>query len=70
MSKADEMFGKLGYEKIIKNKNIKYEYKRNPFKTFEFLMDKQEIELNNVNLLTKKRLQAINEKVKELGWNE
>lgn len=70
MSKADEMFEELGYEKIIKNKNIKYEHNRNPFRTFEFLMDKQEIELNNVNLITLKRLKAINEKCKELGWIE
>lgn len=67
---ADKMFGELGYEKRIKEKNIEYEHKRNPFKTFKFLIDKQEIELNNINILTKKRLQAINEKVKELGWNE
>lgn len=70
MSKADEMFEKLGYEKIIENENIKYEHKRNPFRTFEFLMDKQEIELNNINILTTRRLKAINEKCQELGWGE
>lgn len=70
MSKADEMFKKLGYEKEDENGNIIYIHERNPFKTLRFLTDKQEIELNNVNLLTKRRLQAINEKVKELGWLE
>lgn len=69
MSKADKMFEELGYEKENKNGNIIYTHKRNPFRTFEFLINKQEIELNNVNLITKKRLQAINEKVKELKWN-
>ena len=68
MSKADEIFEKLGYEKEDKNGNIVYTHKRNPFRTFTFLIDKQEIELNNINLITKKRLHAINEKVKELGW--
>lgn len=65
MSKADEMFNQLGYDKE-ENANIVYTHKRNVFKTFTFLTDKQEIELNNVYLLTKRRLQAINEKVKEL----
>lgn len=49
---------------------ILYTHERNPFKTLCFLTDKQEIKINNVNLLTKRRLQAINEKVKELGWNK
>lgn len=68
MSKSDEMFEELGYEKEDKNGNIIYTHKRNSFKTFTFLIDKQEIELNNVNLLTKKRLQAIYQKCREWGW--
>lgn len=72
---ADEMFEELGYkkedEKEIASKykgNIVYRHKRNPFREFIFLIDKKEVELNSINLLTLKRLQAINKKVEELEW--
>ncbi len=72
---ADEMFEELGYEKVEEKEitskhkgNIVYRHKRNPFKEFIFLIDKKEVELNSIDLLTLKRLQAINKKVEELRW--
>lgn len=65
MSKADEIFDKLGYEKKHDNKRrITYKnrlgkiefYQKNKWIYISFNLDMQE-------------LQAINEKVKELGWN-
>lgn len=84
MSKADEMFEKLGYEKRkYSNGDIfyfQYNGSREKF-GFEFCKDKynkneSEIypvcygENDEAITITMKELQAINEKVKELGWNE
>lgn len=74
MSKADEMFEKLGYKKIIEN-NVRIDYE-NEGQFFEKeivfgLIDNIVcIELGtgesaNINM---QELQAINEKCKELGW--
>lgn len=69
MSKADEMFKEIKFIKIKDDDNfIKYQHIINPFKTITFIKDRQHIKLNSLELLGKNRLQAINEKVKELGW--
>ena len=84
MSKADEMFEELGYEKIVEHKFkepddyddgvtelILY---RDEVKglEIEFWNDRTISKTSNydVSYLTIQELQAINEKVKELGWNE
>lgn len=70
---ADEMFEKLGYTKadtefaknIYRNKDKSHIYFRNNDKTIDLAGR------NNTNkILTLKQLQAINKKVKELGWYE
>lgn len=79
MSKADEMFEKLGYEKKEYNKEIIFYFQRNGFKEeygFEFNNIDREIypvcygKNDEAIYITIQELQAINEKVKELGWNE
>lgn len=71
--KADEMFKKLEY--VIK-KN-----KRNSIVYINHFLEKIEFDLDNKGIICEtqtgaslpiniKELQAINEKVKELGWNE
>lgn len=75
MSKADEMFQELGYEKEERYSNsIEYIGEDEDSITFingyEFDDDKC-IRINKSNeYITTQELQAINEKVKELGWNE
>jgi len=73
MSKADEMFEKLGYEKTrdgvdcwcnYENKIHKIYFEKNEHAIF--FEDKKD----KLVLINKEVLQAINEKVKELGWNE
>ena len=66
MSKVDEMFKELGYEKRVENDNIIYTHNRNRYKEFVFLTKNKDVELLNINLLSTRKLQAINEKVKEL----
>lgn len=69
MSKADRMFKKLGYEKDISQWGISY--KNEDDKIIKFNNDKT---ISCVNFydgfesITMQELQAINEKVKELGW--
>lgn len=72
MSKADKMFEKLGYKK--KDTYWK-EDKQIPF--IEYSTDEISIEFSIgtkhimiTNLINMQELQAINEKVKELGWDE
>lgn len=84
MSKADEMFEKLGYvKKEYSNGDIFY-YQKNGLKEkfgFEFIADKYNNSENEIYpvcygkndeaiTITMQELQAINEKVKELGWEE
>ena len=84
MSKADEIFKELGYEKIVEH-NFKEpdDYDdgvtelilyRDEVKGFEieFWNDRTISKTSNydVSYITMQELQAINEKVKELGWNE
>jgi hypothetical protein len=84
MSKADEMFEKLEYKKQwVEDENEMELYKKEYFdKDFiEIVFDKTHYLLNirteNISqyktitsILNIKELQAINEKMKELGWNE
>ena len=79
MSKADEMFDELGYfKKIIpksytNNKEIRYSKHINKcLITFdlEFKQVLCEYMDGSSSSITMQELQAINEKVKELGWNE
>ena len=76
MSKADEMFEKLGYKKYI-SENIIFYYQLNGASEkygIEFDLDNKEItplckSKDNIAIyITMQELQAINEKVKELGW--
>lgn len=73
MSKADEMFEKLGYEKICEEHKITY---KNGAKTFDFFyasikrISVYETDTEYAGLITPKELQAINEKCKELEWLE
>lgn len=75
MSKADEMFEKLGYEKeVIRNGVEFYKESVTDEKEIDFIIDvetkQKEIWINDFNIVTMQELRAINEKVKELGWNE
>ena len=72
MSKADEMFEKLGYRDVTigtisrclyANGDKRISFNRNrTFEVYDFYDESREIDMQE--------LQAINEKVKELGWNE
>jgi hypothetical protein len=71
MSKADEMFKKLGYdEKIETEKKIKYQDSGNEDLNIIFLKDYKVITgcPTYDYFLNMEILQTINEKVKELGW--
>ena len=73
MSKADEMFENLGYEKaeidiFIQFNKIKEQISIN-FNTKEKTISKTEGYRDSIPI-TYEELQAINKKVKELGWNE
>lgn len=84
MSKADKMFEKLGYVKQwVQDEREMELYKKEYFDRdfIEIVFDKTHNLLNirteNVSqyrtitsILNMQELQAINEKVKELGWNE
>ena len=72
MSKADEMFEELGY-KVIKNK-YQITYVDN-ISSIQFLLQYKKIEYHFLRGTTYRvqnmqELQAINEKVKELGWDK
>lgn len=78
MSKADEMFKELGYEKIeykssIDNSIIEYvkNFDLKADRIIAFYLDKTIAvfeELANKDFFTMQELQAINLKCKELGW--
>lgn len=77
MSKADEMFEKLGYEIIPKRPNQFYDikYYKNDDNVYYFYFDRKTVTKSGeydsmCDNITMQELQAINEKVKELGWNE
>lgn len=75
MSKADEMFEKLGFEKhedyitgigCFYNKEVShYIYKQYPKIIFHYKIKKVTIQNDFLDM---QELQAINEKCKELGW--
>lgn len=67
MSKADKMFEELGYEKIEFLGDIYYE--KNAIQVI-FDFRKKKIIIHGKNILEPELIQAINEKVKELWWNE
>ena len=74
MSKADEMFEKLGYKKsYIQLRDIKY-YKDDD-NVIYFRVNKKTFNKSGeydgmCDYITMQELQAINKKVKELDWNE
>lgn len=73
MSKADEMFRDLGYGMEEVGNGFEY-YTDNVVdnKEIDFIENvdtkEKEIWINDFNVVTMQELQAINEKVKELGW--
>jgi len=78
MSKADKMFEDLGYEKYEVNVNEYFEYTNKNEDVKIILMKGSILIKTNSRLLVDakptvvyaKEIQAINEKVKELGWEE
>lgn len=68
MSKADEMFENLGYEKLQDNKNITEYIDKDINNKVVFYKNLKEVaKLYNFGI-TMQELQAINEKVKEMQW--
>ena len=67
MSKADEMFEELGYKKVELLGDIIFE--KNEIQII-FDFTKKKIVIHCKNVLEPELIQAINEKVKELGRNE
>lgn len=76
MSKADEMFKELGYKRLSKkyNKNMILYENENMLKDYKiiiyFSLTDKKIQFSPYYRYSMQELQAINEKVKELGWNE
>lgn len=71
-SLADKMFEKLGYSKYLKGKNRGY-YRKEDCYINLYLDEKRFTKLNfydGFESITMQELQAINEKVKEVGWIE
>lgn len=69
MSKADDMFNKLDYQVEEGKRNI-FVYTPDDYQSkFVFHKESQSSTIYKM-LVNKKELQAINEKVKELGWYE
>lgn len=83
MSKADEMFEELGYEKIVEHELLR-EHKDNTDITTEVIMYRDEItnieisfwsdrtiskeRIYDESYLTVTEIEAINQKCRELGW--
>ncbi len=70
MSKADEMFKKLGYEKDKCANAIEYRLNNKKEIAFVKVIDtnEKEIWIDSFHTITIEELQAINKKVKELRW--
>lgn len=72
MSKADKLFDKAGFNKYEYNDKIEY-LSREKSHEIAFFKNTKVIESRcgiGSEYITMQELQAINEKVKELGWNE
>lgn len=71
MSKADEMFERLGYKKSLNKVGDTFGYKNTDnylivfYDTKEILKFDENYDVEGINM---QELQAINEKCKELGW--
>ena len=70
MSKADELFEKLGTNRIDNCDFCVYEGQINKVTRILFNKVSKSIIFEGFNTIGVQELQAINEKVKELGWNE
>ena len=73
MSKADEMFEELGYKKQRCNKNFIVYTDLISIKEICFYIKPMKFQVlikNEPAWIDMQELQAINEKVKELKWNE
>lgn len=74
MSKADKMFEKLGYELYLDDDDeICYKAKSwyiSFYKKYKVFRCCEDDFYNTACNITLEELKAINEKVKELGWNE
>lgn len=73
MSKADEMFEELGYQKEEGDKLARYVWQpkcKTYVRTLTFNKSAKKITPYNQVQINMKLLKAINEKVKELGWEE
>lgn len=74
MSKADKLFEKLGYIKV-EDRESHIEYRKNvdgDLFEIDFWKEDNTVSKNyyrDIGYITMQELQAINEKVKELGWN-
>lgn len=66
MSKADEMFDELLYNKYEYNGKIEYLSREKSQEIIFYLDIKQVLKMGSA--ITVLELQAINEKVKDLGW--
>lgn len=72
MSKADKMFKKLGYRTKEHSYStigtvIEYDENNKGLSPIDFMLKTKEIKIWHINIGIQE-LQAINEKVKELGW--
>ena len=71
MSKADEKFENFGYERKVTRRYIIYYIKNGILITDSRIIFDKRYKWVSANFnLDMQELQAINEKVKELGWNE
>lgn len=74
MKTADEMFENLGYEKKKIHLDVLFYKSKTDYAEITFDLRDRTITVSNDDneaiYFDMKELQAINEKVKELGWNE
>ena len=74
MSEADKIFTRIGYikklEEIENGNLIRVSYNKENKYSIIFKISTKEIFLDGFRAIEIEELQAINEKVKELGWNE
>ena len=70
MSKADKMFEELGTNKIENCDFCVYEGQVNKISRILFNKINKSIVFEGFNAIGMQELLAINEKIKDLGWNE